>query len=227
VHLVDITGWIYSGMWRYFPEYPGADLSELPQPAQLAGRDPVFLQKFVLGGQSGTYIENQAHVDRGATPVVDLPLEAFWRPALVISIGWRQPLTPVMAKDLAHAEPDIRPGDAVLLHSGWDAKWHDPDYVEGSPYLSAEAARWLMDREIGLLGSDFPRFDCVERPCFPWPEFWDRVGLLLAPVVNLAPVAGRRATLIAFPLKIAGACATPCRAVLRDEPEGSDASRAG
>ncbi|MBI3945051.1 MAG: hypothetical protein HY321_03970, partial [Armatimonadetes bacterium] len=81
-------------------------------------------------------------------------------------------------------------------------------------YIERDAARWLFERRIGLLGGDFPRFDRVPAMQFPWAEFWEKVNLLLAPLTNLGGLSGRCGRLVAFPLKIRGACATPCRAAL-------------
>lgn len=210
----DISGWVHSGMWSYCPEYPGAEISELPHPKFLPDDYPVYLQKFVIGGQTGTYIETKAHVDRSATPVTDLPLSEFWRPAVVIEVGPKGPKEAVTLADITSAETDLRPGDAALISTGWDRKWDDPDYIDCSPYIEREAALWLIDRGIGLLASDFPRFDDPSLMQFPWTQFWARVNLLLAPVTNLQGLSGRCGRLCAFPLKIRGACATPCRAAL-------------
>ncbi len=222
MRLIDISGPIYSGMWQYFPEYPGAQIDDLPQPAALRDREPVYLQRFVLSGQSGTYIQTRAHVDRSAEAVADLPPERFWLPAVIVDVAPKQRLEPVQAADLERRSPEIRPGDAVLLRSGWDRNWRDPDFIEGSPFISPDAARWLFAHDIALLGSDFPRFDRVHNPCFPWAELWEAVPLILAPVCNLPAASPRRFTLAAFPLKIEGACASPCRAVLFDTTIAGD-----
>lgn len=210
----DITGWIYTGMWSSCPGYPGAEVSELPRPESLPEDYEVYLQRFVIGGQTGTYVETKAHVDRCATPVSEVDLAQFYRPAVVVDVGRKGPLEQVTVSDLEKASPDIETGDAVLLRTGWDAYWDDPGYVDSSPYISGEAARWLIDRGIGLLASDFPRFDYPPAMQFPWADFWDRVGLILAPVVNLEGLSGRCGRLVAFPLKIRGACSTPCRAAI-------------
>lgn len=201
-------------MWSYCPEYPGAEICEVPQPAFLPDDFRVYLQKFVIGGQTGTYIETKAHADQSSAPVVDLPLEEFMRPVVVIHAGDKGPLEPVTLADVEPAAPDIRQGDAVLLRTGWDLRWDEPDFIESSPYVEREAALWLIGRGIGLMGSDFPRFDNPELMQFPWDEYWERVNLVLAPVVNLTGLSGRCGTLIAFPLKIQGACSTPCRAAI-------------
>ena len=213
-HIRDISGWIYSGMWSYCPEYPGAEISELPHPGFLPSDYPVYLQKFVIGGQTGTYIETRAHVDPDAQPVTEVPLDELYRPVVVIDVGRKSANEPVTVSDLEMANVEPRPGDAVLLSSGWDRMWDDPAYVSGSPYIDRDAAHWLFERKIGLLGADFPRFDRVPDSQFPWADFWREVNLLLAPVVNLQGLNGRCGWLIAFPLKIRGACSTPCRAAI-------------
>lgn len=210
----DITGWIHSGMWSSLPEYPGAEISELPHPAALPDDYQVYLQKFVIGGQSGTYVENVSHVNRAAPPVVDLPLEQFLRPVVVIDAGDKGAREPVTALDLERAGADIRQGDAVLIRTGWDANWEHPRFVPDSPFIERGAALWLVERGIGLLGSDFPRFDTPDAMQFPWEEFWERVGLIVAPVTNLTGLSGRCGMLLALPLKIRGAVCTPCRAVI-------------
>lgn len=210
-------------MWSSCPDYPGAEVSELPRPVSLRGDHPVYLQRFVIGGQTGTYIETKAHVDRTAMPASEVELTEFCRPAVVVDTGDKGPLQKVTVEDLERASPEIVPGDAVILRTGWDANWESPGYVENSPYIDRDAALWLIELGIGLLASDFPRFDYPKAMQFPWAEFWDRVGLILAPVTNLGGLSGRCGRLIAFPLKIRGACATPCRAAIVLEGKSASA----
>ena len=210
----DISGWIYRGMWSYCPEYPGADIQELPHPAFLPPDYPVYLQQFLIGGQTGTYIETRAHVDPAAEPVTALPLSACYLPVVVIDVGCKQAGEPVTLADVRRVNPELRPGDAVLLRTGWDRQWEDAGFVADSPYIEREAAHWLLERQLGLLGGDFPCFDRLSLRQFPWEAFWQHVPLLLAPVTNLEGLSGRCGHLAAFPLKIRGACATPCRAAI-------------
>jgi kynurenine formamidase len=47
------------------------------------------------------------------------------------------------------------PGDALLFHTGWGARWDDPDaYVEGEPGPGYELAEWLVERGVALTGCD-------------------------------------------------------------------------
>jgi len=212
--LLDISGPIYTGMWQYCPQYPGARIAECDLPDFAEPDAELYCQRFEIGGQTGTYIETAAHIDKQAAPVVDYPVQDFLFDCVVLRLGDKQPRHRISREELEAAAPEIQPGDAILVRTGWDRRWREPDFVVGSPFFSREAAQWLMDKRPRLLGSDLSRFDNPDAPEFPWREFFARTTFLLAPVVNLDAVPSRRVQLLALPLKIEGAVSTPCRAVI-------------
>jgi arylformamidase len=58
-------------------------------------------------------------------------------------------------------------GKAVLVHTGWDAHWKTDAYFEGHPYLSADAAEFLVSAGAKLVGIDSMNIDSIdtgERP---------------------------------------------------------------
>jgi kynurenine formamidase len=50
----------------------------------------------------------------------------------------------------------IRPGDVVLVHTGWGALWmtDNAKYLQSSPGLGLGAAQFLADREVTVVGAD-------------------------------------------------------------------------
>jgi arylformamidase len=217
---VDLSGWIDNGMWSYFPEYPGACISECRHPKILPSNYELYCQTFLLGGQTGTYIETHAHVRKGATPLSACPLDSLVMPATVVRLKGKSDNSPILPADIEESLDRIQPEDAVILATGWDAHWDEARrFVEGSPYITAEAARLLFQRGIRCLAADFPRFDYLPNPCFPWGLFWQSVRFLLAPVCNVYEGAFTRGRLYAFPLKIRGAMGSPVRAALEVEDE--------
>jgi kynurenine formamidase len=50
-------------------------------------------------------------------------------------------------------------GKAILVNTGWDANWRTDAYFEGHPYLTAEAARFLADSGVALVGIDSLNID--------------------------------------------------------------------
>lgn len=63
------------------------------------------------------------------------------------------------------ARRGILPGDVVWVRTGWGDYWTDPDtdknYYTQGPGLSADAARYLAERRIVLVGLDTPFVDPV------------------------------------------------------------------
>jgi kynurenine formamidase len=69
-------------------------------------------------------------------------------------------------------ESTVKPGDAVLFNYGWSVNWTNPSKYndsfvgrgenQGSPGIYADIGRWLIEREVSMVGADSC---CVEvRP---------------------------------------------------------------
>jgi arylformamidase len=66
----------------------------------------------------------------------------------------------------AFADIDVW-GKAVLVHTSWDAGWKTDAYFEGHPYLTADAAEFLVSAGAKLVGIDsynIDNTDTGERP---------------------------------------------------------------
>ena len=53
---------------------------------------------------------------------------------------------------------DVR-GKAVLVHTGWDRHWRTDRYGVDHPYLTADAAGWLVEHGAALVGIDSNNID--------------------------------------------------------------------
>jgi kynurenine formamidase len=51
---------------------------------------------------------------------------------------------------------EIRPGDVVLIHTGWGSLWMKDNarYIQGCPGIGVAAAQFLADEEVIVVGSD-------------------------------------------------------------------------
>lgn len=74
---------------------------------------------------------------------------------------------------LKRQKSTIRPGDAVLVHTGWGKHYmvDNATYVRASPGLGEEAARWLSDQKVSAIGADNMGLEVMpmedERKAFP------------------------------------------------------------
>jgi len=112
----------------------------------------------------------------------------------------------------------LRHGDRVLLrtdhnnsYDGGSDKW-----MKASPYLTIEATRWLIEKGVVIVGYDF--YHGNDEPGSPRVFHNSRTlsehGVITMPYMkNLDRITKQRVTLIALPLNIIGAEASPVRAV--------------
>ncbi len=97
----------------------------------------------------------------------------------------------ITVDDLGGIEPT--PGDAVLFHTGWSARWDDAQsYLAGEPGPGYEVADWLVEHGVALTGCDTWSYGPVpgedaDRP-FEIPQMLNvRHGMFI--VENLATAA--------------------------------------
>jgi kynurenine formamidase len=109
---------------------------------------------------------------------------------------------------------NIQPGDAVLIHTGWGKLW-DTDkarYVSGCPGIGVAAAKWLLDQDPMLLGSDNWPVEVAPNPdkslSLPVHQLALVVhGVYLLENMRLEELAAKKAYEFAFamqPLKVKG-----------------------
>jgi kynurenine formamidase len=164
-------------------------------------------------GQTGTYLDSPRHRYVDGADLAGLPLGRLADlPAVVVrAIGSGR--RAVEAGDL---ESLTVAGHAVLLHTGGDRHWGTAAYAEDNPYLTADAARLLVERGAALVGIDAINIDDTtaaaggERPAH---------SILLAagiPIVEhltgLAELPPTGARFTAAPPRIAGFGTFPVRA---------------
>jgi kynurenine formamidase len=222
--VIDISGPIFTGMWHYGRPYldlpiPPVKVEQIDFPPPLKGA--LIADYLQMSSQTGTYLETARHVYAEREAIDEVPLERAWMIPTVIlhtPIEARQKVTLDDARrSLDEQGVSIEPGDCVLIHTGWDREWHNPQrYLNDMPYLSRDVVYWLMDQRIGIMGADTPRADSPDDLQNFFGDFFKTDILLLAPVVNLerVTITTPKPRLCALPLKLDGACASPVRAVL-------------
>jgi arylformamidase len=91
-----------------------------------------------------------------------------------------------------------------------DTVWN-PDFTAYAP----ETVAWLAERGVRLIGLDTPSVDPASSKTLDSHQQLLRLNLRVLENLVLDDVPEGDYELIALPLKLAGACASPVRAVLR------------
>jgi kynurenine formamidase len=208
--LVDLTGTLEPGLWRY-DHIPPVEI-DLVTTIEDRGSEA---HSFRLATIAGTYLETAAHLTHGQPTIDQIPIERFFCDAALLRAGEMAPAQAIAVNDLerAAAGVEIAPGDALIVDTGWERMWNAPAFVVDSPFFTMEAMRWIVDREVSILGGNMPCFDNPRRGAGVNRVLFGSGALILAPLVNLASLAHPRFRLTVLPLKIRGVCGTPCRAI--------------
>jgi kynurenine formamidase len=91
------------------------------------------------------------------------------------------------------------------------------EWEKRSPYLRSDGTRWCIEKRVVMVGYDF--YHGVDEPgaprVFNASRSLSEAGIVTLPYLNnLDRIPGERATLVALPLKLVGAEASPVRAVI-------------
>ena len=117
--------------------------------------------KLEMVSNTGTYIDSPFHRYPDGIDIAELELASLADlDAIVIQVTGR----PIDAS--AFDDADVA-GKAVLVHTGWDVHWRTPQYFEGHPFLTQDAAEHLVRRRALLVGIDSLNIDDTstgERP---------------------------------------------------------------
>src|SRR5688500_6215978 len=115
---------------------------------------------------------------------------------------------------LARQKQTLRPGDAVLIHTGWGRHWNvdNAKYVKTCPGIGIAAAQWLAGQDPLLVGADTWAVEVGPNPdpdlSLPVHQFMLAIrGIHLLENLKLDTAAARGAHEFAFvvqPLKIKG-----------------------
>ncbi len=172
-----------------------------------------------------THIDAPRHMVAGGDTTSEVVLERTIGAAAVLDLTGIAPKTEITAETLAAAGGHLGAGDIALLKTCWE-RVHSPQTPEfwtEAPYLSAEACRWLLAREIKALGVDFPQDYPIREllggkqapiTAFVSHDILLRNGVILIEyLTNLGALEGPRTTLFALPLKIPHADGAPARVI--------------
>ena len=172
-----------------------------------------------------THIDAPRHMVAGGDTTSEVALDRTIGAAAVLDLSGIAPKTEITAEMLTAAGGHLEAGDIALVKTCWeDVHSHrTPEYWTEAPYLSAEACRWLLAREIKALAVDFPQdypirglLDGKQAPieAFVSHDILLRNGVILIEyLTNLGAVSGPRTTLFALPLKIPNADGAPARVI--------------
>ena len=192
------------------PVFPGDTPYAQEWTARLAPGCPVNVSRITLSPHVGAHADAPLHYDPGGAAVGELDLDAYLGPCRVIHAIGRGPL--VEWRHLAHAVRDLPPRVLVRTYERAPIDRWDPQL----PALAPDSIERLAALGVKLVGIDSASIDPAESKSLDSHQVIRRLGLRVLENLVLDQVPEGDYELIALPLKLMTADASPVRAVLRE-----------
>lgn len=178
------------------------------------------LQRLSLLSHQGTHVDAPCHILKGAPSLDQIPLNRFYGVGIVVGVDPGAEV--ITAGMLRKASGRIEPGDFVFLATGLDRYFsaNDERYYE-HPYLAPDAAEWLVDLGVAVVGIDAMSLDkpaSKRGPGFHFSAHEVLLGndaLIIENLANLTELIGSRVEIMALPISVQGADGAPARVVAR------------
>ncbi len=173
------------------------------------GKAEFYLGRFDFPGNCGTYLDSPFHryVDGDDLSTIALDRVAGLEGLALDAI-------PALGRAVSAGCSGLDlPGKAVLVRTGWDARWGTADYWQPGPFLAPELLDLLVLARPALVGVDFWNVDDISDLARPAHTRLLAAGILIVEhLANLGalPHAGFR--FFAAPLRIVRGASFPVRA---------------
>ncbi len=179
-------------------------------------------QTYHLYSHCGTHLDAPNHYNVNEKSVTDWPLERLMGPAWVVPLQNIQPRAEITVEMLGEVAPQFKPGESLLLSTGWSRYVDSPKHREFLPRISEELARWCAQKGVNMLG--------VEPPAVADPNNRQEIQLIhiillkadiiiIEGLCNLDLISQPKVQFMALPLKIEGGDGAPVRALAIEEDD--------
>lgn len=191
------------------PVYPGDPPFEI-EPVQRLGSGPFSLSRMSLATHTGTHVDAPAHFVPGGATIDLLPLEILLGKARVVEVPARERI------DRADLEPqDLRDDLRILLKTRMSGQMLKPGFQEDHLYLSGDAAAYLAQVGLKLVGFDYLSVDRYGAQDYPAHHALLEAGVIIVEGLDLSEVEPGEYDMACLPLRVADGDGAPARVILR------------
>lgn len=157
--IIDLTHTFSAEM----PVYPGDAPPEIRCAASLvsdaSGDHQITNGTITTGMHVGTHMDGPLHMIADGAYLSAVPVEKFIGRGVLIDARGSKIVGADMLRNVA-----LRPGDIVMVMTGFSSVFRRPEYYQSYPELSAEFAERLVAAGVTMVAMDTPSPD---RPPFP------------------------------------------------------------
>lgn len=204
--IYDISVDIQTGM----PTYPG-DAKFKSLKLKSVDQDGYEIHRLTLGNHTGTHVDAPAHFIQDGATVTELPLDILNGRTRVVEIHDKEK---VSLEELQNVklDNDFR----ILIKTRNSSLWKSKKrFQKKYVYLTLDAAKYLADNDIKLIGFDYLSLEKFGDSEHPVHRYLLGNQVIILEGLNLSNIEEGDYEMFCLPLKLAGLDGAPARVILR------------
>lgn len=193
------------------PVYEGDPQTKIETVMSLEKGDSANVSQICCGVHTGTHVDAPSHFFEGKKRVHELDLEKLIGECLVVELDEN---VNVIEPEHLEFSSEI---ERVLFKTRNSKFWNEKILRKDFTYLSPEAAKELISRNIRLVGIDYLSVDKFDSEDFPAHKILLEKEVVILESLDLREVSGGVYEIICLPLKYIGGAGdgAPARTILR------------
>lgn len=192
------------------PTWPGEPGVQVSRHVEIADGNPVNVGAVTMGLHSGTHADAPVHYDPDGLSSAESALEPYVGPCVLLDVSKAASRVEIADVDWASVEGETRvlfKTYARFPHSAWD---------EAFCAIAPEVIVRLREAGVNLVGSDAPSLDPQESKTMDAHHEIAKGDMRILEGLVFDDIPAGRYELIALPLALEDADASPVRAILRE-----------
>ncbi|OGV42616.1 MAG: hypothetical protein A2X46_04955 [Lentisphaerae bacterium GWF2_57_35] len=213
--IIDLSYPIHEGMPTFpVPWQPVVEITQLGR----HGIEDRESRRIVMGTHTGTHMDAPLHFIPRGGPIDKVPLELLIGPARMVDFSNAKSKQEFGVKDFQRVLGRDRP-KRLVMRFDWSRHWGTIKYYQKQPYISEEAAEWLIKQGVRLLAMDTAQADSPDNGRnAPKDSPVHKIMLgqgcyFLEYLTNLHEVQHMNFEMIVLPLKLLDADGAPARCI--------------
>ena len=197
------------------PSFPGSPKPHFI-PWSKIKTDGYNLELLFFSSHIGTHLDAPFHFVQKGSKIHQIPPSRLITDAVLIKTV-KGPNQLITKEDIINFEKRyeiIEKNSTVIFATGWQKNLGKKSFFKSNPGLSSSAAKYLVSKNVNLVGIDSPSIDKGTDGKFSIHHIFSKNNILIVEnLCNLEKISGIHFKLIVLPLKLKDATGSPVRAI--------------
>jgi kynurenine formamidase len=197
------------------PTFPGSPKPQFILWSTLK-EDGYNLELLFLSSHTGTHLDAPYHFVKNGAKIHQIPLDRLLGNGILIKIkkGKNKAISKNDLISFERKNGNIPKYSSVFFHTEWQKNLKSDYYFTDNPGLSESATKYLISKEINLVGIDSPSIDLGKDKTFSVHKILAKNNILIVEnLSNLNKISSKQFDFIILPLKLKDATGSPVRAI--------------